>query len=360
MAKDKKNKRRILKGAISFLSLCPRGANQIQTMYKAEDGGDHNISITTLIKGDISEQGELLAVVYAPETSDCDGDVASEAVIKEMAYSFSESGKGIDIKHNEEVLSKNDIFVAENFIIQKNDPRFADTKDYDGNVVDATGGWGVVLKVNNEDLRKQYRDGDWGGISMGGLAITKPENSNESVVAKLVEAIAKAIKPEKHKTKLEKSMNDADKKEIVTDVTKSVLEALNKAEAEKLEKAKKDKESEGTKRGLGLVAPILKANPTELDIDQFAKNKQIFDLSELVDPTDMDSVRKYQQHKQNIVEGKEVSVAKSTENQPFNAFETNQGTLEVKKTDAGTGDELADALFEQLEKEEKAKVKLAV
>ena len=69
-------KRRILKAKISFLSLCPRGMNQIQTMFKSEDGENHEVFLSTLIKGDMTEQGELLAVVYAPDMVDGEGDTA--------------------------------------------------------------------------------------------------------------------------------------------------------------------------------------------------------------------------------------------------------------------------------------------
>ncbi len=106
-----------MKAAISFLSLCPKGANNIQTVYKAEDGKNHNIELATAV-GKLSDDGELTAVVYAPDMVDSQGDSDSAQVIKDFAYDFGANGKGIDIKHDEEVLDVAKVFVAESFIIQ--------------------------------------------------------------------------------------------------------------------------------------------------------------------------------------------------------------------------------------------------
>ncbi len=137
MAKVKCNKnRRISWAKVDFISLCKKGANTISTMYKADDGISHNIELSTLSK-DMDEQGELICCVYAPDMVDSDGDTASAEVIKKFAYGFAQNGAGIDIRHNEEVLSKEAIFVAETMIIQDGDPRFADMEDAAKEVVAA-------------------------------------------------------------------------------------------------------------------------------------------------------------------------------------------------------------------------------
>jgi len=161
-------KRRIKKAKVKFLSFCPRGANQLRTVYK-EDG---SFSVESLVKAspDFNEQGELFACVYAPEFRDSQGDIASAPVIKEMMYDAAKEGLSLDLRHNEEPLAKADAFIAESFVIQKDDPRFADMSTYDGSPVDVTGGWGVVLKIDNPVLREKYRQGEWAGISLSGMA----------------------------------------------------------------------------------------------------------------------------------------------------------------------------------------------
>jgi hypothetical protein len=144
-------------------------------MYKSEDD---LVYFDPIVKADM-EQGELLAVVYAPNSVDSQDEYADAETIRDMAHNFSKSGLGIDIKHNNTALPKEQAHVAESFIIQKGDPRFAEMKDYSGNPVDVTGGWGVVIKIDDPDLRKQYREGKWLGVSMGGLAIREAVKSGQ-------------------------------------------------------------------------------------------------------------------------------------------------------------------------------------
>lgn len=169
--------RRIKKAKINFISLVPKGANKMPVIYKSEDD---TVEIRTLIKSDI-DNGEITAVVYAPELRDSQGDIASAEVIREMAHEFSKNGKGIDIRHNGEVLSKEDAYVAESYIIKDGDPDFADMTDYEGNPVDVTGGWAAVIKVENSELRQAYRDGEWNGVSMGGTAEVEAEKESDGL-----------------------------------------------------------------------------------------------------------------------------------------------------------------------------------
>lgn len=164
--------RRIKSAKISFISLVPRGANQLPVLYKSED---QTAQFECLTKDDrLEEHGELTAVVYVPETFDSQKDIASAAVIKQMAHDFVRNGGSVDIKHNLEAMPREKVSVVESFLVQKNDTRFADLKDYSGRPVDATGGWGVVIKVDDAELRRLYREGHWNGVSMFGPAIVEP------------------------------------------------------------------------------------------------------------------------------------------------------------------------------------------
>jgi hypothetical protein len=170
LRKEKVPVRRITKARINYLSLCPRGKNLMPTVYK-EAGVEAKLDVL-LLKGtdELVEKGELIAVVYAPEKVDADQEVASEAVVKAMAYSHARGGFKLDLRHDEQPLSEDDAYVAESFLIQKGDPRFADVKDVNGKQVDVTGGWGVVVKLESPLLKGLYRQGAWAGVSMGGFA----------------------------------------------------------------------------------------------------------------------------------------------------------------------------------------------
>ena len=359
MAKKIAKTRRILKAKISFLSLCPRGMNHIQTVYKTDDGGEHKISLAMVIKDGMSEQGELLAVVYAPDMVDGEGDTATAKVIKEFAYDFAANGAGIDITHNEDVLPVEDAFIAESFIIQKEDSRFADTKDYDGNSINVTGGWGVVLKIANEGLRTAYREGEWGGISMGGLMLV---DSDESEMSKLAKMLSNFITGKSKTNKSNKSNAEntmlvkEDKTRIATLVTETMSTVNKEASEAAAKKAKEAEETSSKKKGLGLIAPVLKENPSETEIKQHVKNLQIFNISEAVDPGNVSSVMEYEVAKQSIIEGKEVKVSKTqNKNAPFNAFVTNQGTTEIQSATKDSDlDPIGDTILADIQKEEAA------
>lgn len=161
-------KRRIKSAKITFISLCARGANKLPVVFKA----DGHSEFRPLLKAAASfdERGELLACVYAPDHVDSQGDFADAEAIHKMQRESTRDGFNLDIHHDGKALPKDAVFVAENFLIAKGDERFSGWKDYNGNDVDLTGGWGLVLKVEDEGLRKKYRDGEWNGVSMFGQA----------------------------------------------------------------------------------------------------------------------------------------------------------------------------------------------
>lgn len=182
--------RRIIEAEILFLSLCPKGANGFTTIYKSEDGRDRaDFHALTQELEKFDERGQLVACVYAPARVDSQGDWCDRDVIEKMAHGFLRNGAKIDLVHDGKALPREDAFVAESFLIQKGDPRFASMRDYEGNPVDVSGGWGVVVQINDAQLRKAYRDGKWAGVSMGGTAKVVREDlikmDEERVVALL-------------------------------------------------------------------------------------------------------------------------------------------------------------------------------
>lgn len=306
-------RRRIMKGNIKFVSLCPRGVNRMPVIYKAESGDNGTLDMDMLFKGDEIEKGELLGAVYVPEVTDSQGDVASADVIKDMMYDAAKNGLNIDIRHNEKPLLKSQAFIAESFIIQKGDPRFSGFKDYDGKPVDVTGGWGVVMKIEDKELRQKYKNGEWNGVSMGGTAQVKAEKSDEkadNIVARLAELLS---------VKKEKDTTDMTEAEVVAIVKKSVPTAAEIAaeiakgqeiaaeEAAKLAKEEADKKAK-EEASKGEQAPIFKGDPMNAeDVKKHADALKAFELRKSVDWANPKSVEEYQ--------AKLADLKKSTENQ---------------------------------------------
>jgi hypothetical protein len=242
-------KRRIHKAKIKFLSLVPRGANRLTTILKEDGkgGGTADFDLDMLVQKFDKTKGELLAVVYAPEQRDAHGDIASAAVIKDMLYESAKDGLKIDIRHNEKALTKEQAYPVEQFIIQSNDPRFADTKDHTGNKVDVTGGWGIVLKILDPELIALYESGKWNGVSMAGSALVETEKSTTDGDLDMT--------PEELKKLLE-----ANNAALLATMQKSVDDALEARGVKKVEKADTKKEE------VDPDAPVLEAGASVKDI----------------------------------------------------------------------------------------------
>lgn len=162
-------KRKIKSAIITTIALCKKGKNRLPVLYKADDGAIAEFE--TLVKG--NDEGELLAVVYTPTLDDVDGDFTDRTALKKMAHRFNRDYRQIDIQHNGKVLTKEQAYIAESFIIAKGDERFANWTDYDNNPVNLENAWAVVVKLEEEVLRKAYREGQFNGVSMFGDAVVE-------------------------------------------------------------------------------------------------------------------------------------------------------------------------------------------
>jgi len=183
-------KRRITKATIKRISLCRAGANAFPVLYKADDSSVE-ISLLTKATNTFDEQGELLAVVYAPEIRDSEGDIASASVIRDAMHEFAKSGEGVDICHEGAALPADKAYVAESFEIQKGDPRFLGFQDTAGAAVDVTGGWGIVMKIEDPELRTLYRSGEWNGVSMGGTGQVEVGKADDADINSIIRALAR-------------------------------------------------------------------------------------------------------------------------------------------------------------------------
>lgn len=249
--------RRIKKAKITFVSLCPRGKNQMPVLFK-DDG---TFEVQTLVKE--QAEGELTALVYVPEHSDSDGDVADAKVIKEMAHDYLRDSGKVDVRHNGQALTKEQGYVAESFIVQKGDPRFEDMIDLKGRPVDAAGSWGMVIKIDDPELRSKYANGEWQGVSMFGFAEQVEHVDKEEKVDGRLLRILKSLIPGMggSQTQKEDSMENAELMKALEALTSKVdglvsKEAAREAEAEKLAKAEAEKAQD--KKIADVVISVLK------------------------------------------------------------------------------------------------------
>lgn len=294
--------RRIKDAKITLISLCARGKNKLPVLYKA-DG--NSVTLEPLVKAsaDFDERGELLAVVYAPEQRDADGDIADAETVRKMAHSYARDGRGLDIHHDGKPLEKVRAYVAESFIIQKGDPRFAGWKNESGAEVDVTGGWGILVQIDDPALRKAYRDGAWNGVSMFGQAVVEAGKSEiETLLVDTFKAVLAQsgqrtshedddMKPEELTAALTKNNED-----LVTKIVPKLAETVAAEVAKALKPAdpKPDAKTEAKTEAKPEVAPVFKGDPSKPeDVKAFREELAAFELRKGVDWTNPKSVDEY-------------------------------------------------------------------
>lgn len=306
--------RRILKAQVRFLSLCPKGANRLPALYKEDQPNgkgeiDFDARMLTKAAPDFKDKGELLAVVYAPDMVDSHGEYAPADVIREAMHDAAKSGLNVDIRHDEKALSKDDAYVAESFEIQKGDPRFADLKDYEGNPVDVTGGWGVLIKINNPDLRELYRKGEWQGISMGGSYLPEMAKADgESVtLLKRIAALLGLKNTYAHQSISLSGDIDMTGEEL-TKMLEVNNEKLAKAITEGLTSALKKEDGPASKKDdpEPLAAPMFKGDHGDAQAVEAHRMAVIrYNLAKDVDWANPDSIAEYQAKLSKLSDGSE-------------------------------------------------------
>lgn len=287
-------KRRLRRAKIKFLSLVPRGANRLPTILK--DDGAFEVCLLTK---DMTDNGELHAIVYAPEFRDSQNDIASAAVIKDMAYDAAKHGVEIDVRHDGKAVGKDRAYVAESFIVQKDDPRFEGLKDYDGNAVNPEGSWGVVIKIDDPELKKSYQDGSWRGVSMAGVAEVEHEKQDDANC--FVKALAKKLGlTESNHEENDMALTQEDIQKITEGVVATMTKQADekaKADAEAIKKTADEKaKADDNASKVPVKAPFFKGDPTNADdvkTHQVALRKH--KLMADVDWSDPESVAKLQE-----------------------------------------------------------------
>ncbi len=277
-------KRRLKNARITHLSLCRKGRNKLKTVMKSGD----RFEIALVSKMDKTE-GLLYTLVWAPEFEDIDGDIMDAAEIQKMAHGFLSNGGNIDVEHDLDPLSKEQIQICETLIVQKGDERFANMT-YDGETIDPTGSWGVVLKILDPELKAAYDAGDWDGISMFGQAEGSP--------------VHKTL-PQPNNTKT----NLMDENEIKALVAKAVADGIKEA---------KDADTEAKR-----VADLAKAEAKTEAEKKAALEKSDKEIKFEGDPTDVEDIAKHQE---------KLAIAKVDWNDPKSVADYKATLKDVEKS----------------------------
>jgi hypothetical protein len=280
--------RKIKKIRVEFVSLVPMGANNLRVVYK-EDG---RVELPLLTKG-MTDEGELAALVYVPGVEDLQGDMADAQVVKEMAHTFLESGGKLDLQHNFKPIPRDKAFVAESFLIRGHDPRFSGLSTYEGHPVDPIDGWAIVIKIQDPELRRLYREGGWNGVSLGGKAQFEEVDEKKSFWASVKALFSRKeedMEPKELKSLLEGLAKGQETLTKSLEVLSASLKAqgdAQKAQADALAKldkefaAKKAAEEEAAKKAAEAAKDAeiakLKAEKAELEKKAGVSNQDTLD-----------------------------------------------------------------------------------
>lgn len=191
--------KKLSKIEISHISLVKAGANGKQIIYKSADLEPSYTKEIKIAKSD-EERGVIYGIVYSPDEVDTQGDSASELEIQKAAYAFmkSRNTQNVDKDHD---FAKKDAFIAESWILRKNDPVFPQEKE---------GSWAVAIQLENDELKEAVKKGEITGLSMAGVAHKEQTDNGprkeESAFEKLSKTISKIFSGQKEEQILAKKV----------------------------------------------------------------------------------------------------------------------------------------------------------
>lgn len=260
-----KAKRRLSDISVSHISLVKAGANGRTFLFKSKDEEPKHEVLVKFIKQD-DVKGIVYGIVYEPEKTDSQGDIANTEEIEKAAYAFMKARNTLNVDKQHD-FSTVGAFVAESWIVKSNDPIFPD----------AVGAWAVAIKVEDEGLKAEIKKGDIQGLSMAGSAKTEVLSEEDG-------NILKAIKEgfDIFKKAFEKSATSA------KNISKEDIDTLLKSELEPILK-----EREVLKAELSVAKADLAALTKEKDelVANLKKSNQTTD-PEKIDTNDAEAIAK--------------------------------------------------------------------
>ena len=220
-------KRRLSDIEVVFISLVDKGANKKKIVFKSDNlPEDPPIFKTIEILKFDAEKQMVYGIVYSPEETDSQGDIASESEIEKAAYGFMKyrrSGQ-IDKMHNKEAEEG---FTAESWITRKDDALFKDDAPI--------GSWAVGIKIEKDETWGEVKDKKLTGLSlMGSASVEQLAKSQDSWLSTLIEKMG--LKKGKFKDKILASKA----RRMVWDLTDAFQEGVNEIMSDKFKGDKKD------------------------------------------------------------------------------------------------------------------------
>jgi len=171
--------------SITFISLVRKGANKKSIIYKSADYVEDTPSLTDIdIKKFDEEKGIVYGIVYSPDEVDTQGDSANAGEIEKAAYDFMENLRNCEVDKQHSEINEN-AFVAESWLVRKNDDLFPKEKN---------GSWAVGIKLKDDELKKEVKDGKITGLSMFGTATKVKKEDKTLDLSGLTDKITESIK----------------------------------------------------------------------------------------------------------------------------------------------------------------------
>lgn len=120
------------------------------------------------------EERYVLGIVLEPETVDAQDDIYSAAEIREAAHRFMEEYRNIGLMHRGLVNGR--VKILESYLAPT-------SFTLDGAQV-RKGTWLLAMRVLDDDLWSQVKNGELTGLNMGGSAARLPEPAEGSASAR--------------------------------------------------------------------------------------------------------------------------------------------------------------------------------
>ncbi|SIS76592.1 XkdF-like putative serine protease domain-containing protein [Insolitispirillum peregrinum] len=167
---------------VQFISLVRRPANGKEIVLKAA-GPCRELRI---IKSD-DERQMVYGIVYAPDDPDAHEDWASADTIRKAAYSFMRAGSAPNVDKEHSFSPLPGAYVAESWLIRKNDPLFPD---------EAEGAWAVGIRVESPEDWAAVKSGEVAGLSLAGIGrMADPGPPPQSWLSKALSKLKKDTHP---------------------------------------------------------------------------------------------------------------------------------------------------------------------
>lgn len=182
---------------ISHISLVKAGANGKQIIYKSA-ATEPTYQKEIEIKKQDDEKGVIYGIVYSPDETDSQGDRATADEIQKAAYNFMKNKATRNVDKDHDFINK-DAFIAESWIVRKNDEIFPNEK---------TGSWAVAVQLESDELKTAVKKGEIAGLSMAGTATKEALSKDElDTFSKFANLVAKMFsQKEKEEIDLQKAL----------------------------------------------------------------------------------------------------------------------------------------------------------